>query len=757
MKVHSSSGVRLWADRFNIASSMTAEAFGVLTDADGNAYVFGYAGTLNMLIKYDPSGNRTWTVLRTNSFRADGVAFGFQFGALDGRGNVVVTAPAAGATQLAKYSPAGAEVWTQVYTNHDGGDLALDGADNIYVTGSALIKYAPDGTLLWAQEGIPFDYLKVGVLKAGRSGNVYIGSLVFNTDPNCNLCYHFRTAKYDGSGSLIWTNTILANPYETTDRVSPIALDGDENIFLTVGGNGAGGSDFLTIKYNSNGMVLRTNLYNGTGNGVDKGRSIAIDSEGSTFVTGTSQGLVGNDFATVKYSPSGSEAWARRHDSLTLFGDHQAAFVAIDPQKNVIVVGNSTGVGGGSDYDYSVVKYAPNGTRLWSARFASPGNVADKVTGLAVDRDGNIFITGNTRTLKYDANGYLKLSRPMSGLRIAVDDTGSAYVCGATNTWSVVKLNPDGTTNWLRTDNPFDGISAFSTHLTVDAQRNVYVGGYYIRFCDRLSCYGPVGIVKYDADGSQQWVWVAPTFYTDRVSHMLLSRNGDVFLDRRRSGYNDLFKISGQGQTMWTTFPPSGSAPAAIAPDSDGMLYALLKDRLMLVAFDTNGSIAWQSNYLAASFGASLAVDSSGIYLTGNAPSANGRQDIVTIKCDKDGKQLWMQRFDGFDHSDDIAANMVSTGDGSVYVVGYQGRPTGLNDMLTIKYAELSNIQILPDNSVLLQFFGMPGQGTRFQASTNLVGWQDLGIVQPDLNNIVRLHDTNALFYPHRFYRILVP
>ena len=96
---------------------------------------------------------------------------------------------------------------------------------------------------------------------------------------------------------------------------------------------------------------------------------------------------------------------------------------------------------------------------------------------------------------------------------------------------------------------------------------------------------------------------------------------------------------------------------------------------------------------------------------------------------------------------------MAVTPSGDVYVAGWSATSSTLTELVVIKYAELANIQVGPDQRAALQFFGTPGQSYRIDASTNLPNWESLGQFIADPAGIYRYLDTNAPHHPWRFYR----
>jgi hypothetical protein len=83
----------------------------------------------------------------------------------------------------------------------------------------------------------------------------------------------------------------------------------------------------------------------------------------------------------------------------------------------------------------------------------------------------------------------------------------------------------------------------------------------------------------------------------------------------------------------------------------------------------------------------SVAVDAAGnSYVTGSAYAANGSLDMVTIKYDPMGQQMWLHNFNGSANTNDQATMLVLDNAGNVYVTGYTSNLNSSQDITTIKY-----------------------------------------------------------------------
>jgi hypothetical protein len=138
-------------------------------------------------------------------------------------------------------------------------------------------------------------------------------------------------------------------------------------------------------------------------------------------------------------------------------------------------------------------------------------------------------------------------------------------------------------------------------------------------------------------------------------------------------------------------------------------------------------------------------------YVTGYSPGTNSGNDIVTIKYNNYGQQIWVQIYNGQGNGKDAGNAIAVDKSGNVYVTGYETLPGGGTGIVTIKYAPIS-IQRQTNGTVLIETQGSPGESFDIQASSDLLNWLNLGSVIADTNGVMQFDDTNAPNFPARFY-----
>ena len=239
--------------------------------------------------------------------------------------------------------------------------------------------------------------------------------------------------------------------------------------------------------------------YNGPGNSEDTATSLAVDATGNVYVTGKSTGSGSLfDYATIKYSDEGDELWVARYNG-PANQDDTATQVIVDAAGNIYVTGGSKG--SGSNFDFATIKYSPDGSELWTARYNGPANKIDQAVGLALDSAGNVIVVGSSEvvaaksdyvTLKYTTDGdplwVARYNGPAldddRAFALALDPAGDIYVTGTSKTSSTgydivtVKYNTtDGSEAWVSGFNSSGTVNDTGVAVGVDSQFNVYVGG----------------------------------------------------------------------------------------------------------------------------------------------------------------------------------------------------------------------------------------------------------------------------------------
>ena len=292
---------------------------------------------------------------------------------------------------------------------------------------------AQPATALWTNRFHELgNYARANEVGADSEGNIFVAG--HSGYYGINL--HYTTIKYSSSGMPLWTNYYFGREYPWYDLATALAVDGDGNVIVTGHSAKSGGHyDYATIKYSSAGLPLWTNRYDGLGRNEDQATAITIDASNNIVVAGysarNSSSPYNSDFATIKYSSAGAPLWTNRYDRPGN-GDDKAKAVAVDPNGNVFVTGSSSVVGG----NFALIKYSSAGIPLWT-NSSGAWNAVD----LAVDTNGNAFLTGtvwNGTNHDYATSAYSNTGAPLwtnyyNGTGNGPDISAALTVSGAGN------------------------------------------------------------------------------------------------------------------------------------------------------------------------------------------------------------------------------------------------------------------------------------------------------------------------------------
>lgn len=387
---YNSSGDTLWVGRYNGPGNENDQAYSIVLDDSGNVYITGGSkGLANngdiATIKYDSNGILKWIV------RYD--------------------AP-----------------WNG---GHSANSIDVDDLGNIFVAGSAyysnghhfiIVKYNSSGSLLWVRSGNYLD--NINSMKLDYQGNVIVtGSSIGN-----GSYFDFVTMKYNSNGDSLWV-TSYNGPGNDVDEAYSLDIDINNNVYVTGTSLGtSSGYDYVTIKYNSTGVEQWVQRYNGTANDVDEAYDISVDDSGNVYVTGKSNGQGSSfDFVTIKYNANGIEKWVQRYNGTESAYDF-AYSIALDDSGNIYVTGESNS-GSPSYVDYATVKYNSAGFEQWVQKYNGPVNSGDYAKVVTVDDSGNVYVAGHSPGIEFNYDIVtIKYSQNITGVSESDNKIPDSYL-----------------------------------------------------------------------------------------------------------------------------------------------------------------------------------------------------------------------------------------------------------------------------------------------------------------------------------------
>jgi hypothetical protein len=305
------------------------------------------------------------------------------------------------------------------------------------------------------------------------------------------------TLRYDSAGTLVWERR-YAGPSSITNRARALGLHAGTDIYVAgFSQTRATQEDYVTLKYDSSGALLWDRIYNGPDDGTDCAVDLGVDGTGDVYVTGYSDGTQFDfdvDYLTLKYASDGTLLWERRRGGAGVLVETARA-ISVDPSDDVYVSGSITG----ADNAYVTVKYDPDGNVLWECIHDKSLNTTSEPVAMAADAFGNAFVAGRNyfteslfdyTTVKCGNGGVSLWERNCNGTGnwndeaydVAVDADGNAYVTGFLTDIAgegdcvTIKYNTQGDSIWLAKYDRSPQDVGLALHI--DASGNVYVAGY---------------------------------------------------------------------------------------------------------------------------------------------------------------------------------------------------------------------------------------------------------------------------------------
>lgn len=417
------------------------------------------------------------------------------------------------------------------------------------------------------------------------------------------------------------------------------------------------------------------------GTGQDYGTGIVVDKEGNTYICGYFRGqarfedyaLAGKgeaDIFIAKYDRIGKLVWVRQAGGSA---DDFARAVAIDADGNCYLTGSfqspTVDFGGqsvqrNSDSEIYVAKFDGEGKVLWVRQAGGTGGGSGN--GIAVGADGYVYVCG-----------YFSGDTTFSDLTLKNAGFQDIFVA---------RYDTAGELDWVRQiGGPGDDASSA---ICVDALGNCYITGGFeddVRF-SRTMTLTSAGLVdsfiaKLDNTGRTVWAQRAGGPNTDIGYGVGLDPHGNVIVS---GGFNGTESYASEMRLHAAFRSRKGTHTGTF--NGKGMKSVGGSD-VFVSKYDQRGRLTWVRTFGGNKIGCpeagyGLAVDASGhAHVTGtfagrvdfgkNTLFSMGIGDVFVAELDREGLVIWARQA-GAQFSEPIAGHGIAVDrGGNSYVIGY--------------------------------------------------------------------------------------
>lgn len=259
----SSSGVFQWSKKYSVRDYDIAYA--VTVDSSNNVYIGGESYVIGdwvnkdaLLVKYSSSGNCLWE--RFLDLRDEDYIRGLT---TDSSNNVYLTGhhrlySTPDDVFIAKYSSSGAFEWSENWGSaydEEAYDIALDSANNIYITGLEydpttqedllLLKFNSAGDLQWSQTWAGGSLDRGYSIDLSSDGDIFIGGVTYEQSAGL---FDILLSVYNSAGTMKWWGRWGGSNHDTGRG---IAVTSSKNVYIAGDyGIDAFTEEFCLLKYN---------------------------------------------------------------------------------------------------------------------------------------------------------------------------------------------------------------------------------------------------------------------------------------------------------------------------------------------------------------------------------------------------------------------------------------------------------------------------------------------------------------------------
>jgi hypothetical protein len=172
---------------------------------------------------------------------------------------------------------------------------------------------------------------------------------------------------------------------------------------------------WTSLAYGATGDVGWHTTWNASRPGVLSTAQVVAKPAGGAYVAASLLRPSGNiDIAVLRYSAAGARMWVKYFDG-PAHGIDWMTGVAVDRHGNVVVCGSSFSASGKEDW--VVLKYAPNGTRRWVRTLSGAFRRADVAQAIGVAANGDVVVAG-TLTRRRTGGDWCVVKYSAAGARL---------------------------------------------------------------------------------------------------------------------------------------------------------------------------------------------------------------------------------------------------------------------------------------------------------------------------------------------------